>query len=83
MVGHWFVSFLLFSFYPLFSFFFGLEGFFFNLFLYSFEFFFLIFLGAFLGLVDVAPAAKTGTNGCVRCLDWICGGRTKISERTV
>ena len=35
------------------------------------------------GLVDVAPAAKTGTNGCVRCLDWICGGRTKISERTV
>ena len=62
---------------------FGLEGFFFNLLLYSFEFFFLIFLGAFLGLVDVAPAAKTGTNGCVRCLDWICGGRTKISERTV
>ena len=44
-----------------------------------------------IGMVDVAPSSGNGgsggsggsgggTNGCVRCIDWMCGGRTKMSE---
>jgi hypothetical protein len=47
-----------------------------------------------IGMVDVAPSGSNGgdggggdgggdTNGCVRCIDWVCGGRKKMSEGAV
>ena len=35
-----------------------------------------------IGIVEVRMASKIGTtNSLIRCLDWICGGRTKMKER--
>ena len=35
-----------------------------------------------IGTVDVAPSVLNGnSSSCIRCVDYICGGRTKMANR--